>query len=453
VAQRVDELMAREWKKNKIVPTEQADDAEFHRRIYLDLVGRVPTADNVRDFLASREPNKRAKLVDTLLRDSAHHAHFARLWRELLVPTIDLQERQAQQPLETWLRDQFANNTKYDQLTRALITANARDTTPAAIYARSFNRDPGNAAAATARVFLGVRLECARCHNHPFASWTRDQFWQLAAVFEDMEDVPFRVAWAPRIRIPDTTRVVMAALPDGTAVKEQPGAPRDQLSRWIAKPDNAFFARATVNRIWTLLCGSSLAELVEDGEDPPMHASACDELAREFVRSGFDIRFLIRTITATQAYQFTSMRTHESQDDPKAFSRMAIKPLSGDQLADTISVVFLTNDVDTRNAILLRFSGSDGETTILQALWWMNGDVVSRSTNATSRALIHITNTFLPIAEKVEELFLLTLNRKPTKGESERFVKYITANAKQQNRAIADVFWVLLNSTEFSVNH
>src|SRR5262249_55837025 len=155
-------------------------------------------------------------------------------------------------------------------------------------------RDPGNAAASTARIFMGLRLECARCHNHPFASWTRDQFWQLAAVYEEFEEVPFRVAWQPRIKVPDTSRVVLATLPAGTPVKESPGSPRDQLARWLAKSDNPYFAKATVNRVWTILFGSSLAEMPEDGEDAPPQMAALEELARAFVRSGFDMRFLLR---------------------------------------------------------------------------------------------------------------------------------------------------------------
>lgn len=451
VARRVDSIMAASWAKKVVVPASPADDAEFLRRASLDLVGRVPRADDVRAFLADTTADKRTKLVEQFLKDDRHHAHLARVWRDVFMPRMPAAPGQPNDAFENWLRDRVADNTSYDQLARKLITADARpDITPQpeSLYLRALGADPGNIASSSGRVFLGLSLECARCHNHPFARWSRTQFWQLAAVFEDAEPVAFRVAWAPRIRIPDTDRVVMATLPDGTPVKESPGSGRDQFAAWLARPDNPYFARAAVNRVWAQFLGSELAPPPEPGEPPAPHDAALDELSRAFVQSGFDLRFLVRAVTATRAYQLTSARTHPSQDDPAVFARMAIKPLSADQLADTLAVVLGEDGPAVRAAVRDRFAGTDGETTILQALWWMNGPVAVRS--AVSRVLSGIAdNDRLDARGKVEELFLVALGRLPSKAEAERFAKHVESGG---DKALADVFWVLLNSTEFAVN-
>jgi hypothetical protein len=347
---------------------------------------------------------------------------------------------------------------RYDVLARELLTQNRRSPRgqdgkplPQSLYMQFLGRDPGNIAASTARVFLGLNMECARCHNHPFANWTRDQFCQLAAVFEEVGDTPFVVAWSPRIRIPDTDRTVMATLPDGTPVKESPGSPQDQLARWIAKPDNRYFARASINRVWTIFFGSGLSEPPDDAEEvPAFQAAALDELVRTFIQSGFDIRFLIRTITSTRAYQLSSAFSHPSQNTPAAFARMSLKPLTADQLADSLAVAIGEERPEERAAILARFAGSNGETSILQALWWMNGNIIARATRS-SRTLSRVANSVqLGIRGQVEELYLATLSRKPRQAELDRFAKYIESKpAEKQIYALGDVLWVLLNTTEF----
>jgi hypothetical protein len=440
------------------VPAARSDDAEFLRRVSLDLVGRIPTVAEVREFLADTAADKREKLVEKLLLDAQHHTHFARLWRDFLVPP-GVRPPEEYLPFETWLREQFRENRRYDQFARDLLIAGQKraervgQPRPESLYVRALGTDAGNYAASTARVFLGVSLECARCHNHPFAAWTRTQFWQLAAVFEDVQDVPFRVAWAPRIIIPDTNREVMATLPDGTAIKESPGTPRDQFARWLARPDNPYFAKATVNRVWAVLFGGPLAEVADDGTTPP-HATALEELSRAFVRSEYDVRFLVRTIAATRAYQFTSAKSHESQKEGELFARMPIKPLSADQLADTLAIALGGEDPTARAAVLERFANSRGEVTILQALWWMNGAVTARAASSSRTFVETAQNDKLNTRGKIEELFLATLSRRPTKEELARFAKYVESGGpnKSKSGALADVFWVLLNSTEFAVN-
>jgi hypothetical protein len=456
-ARRIDSLMSAAWRKGGVTPAAPASDPEFLRRVYLDLAGRIPELEEVRTFLAETGANKRTKLVDKLLNDNRYHAHFARMWRDLLVPTLAPKGMNFA-PLEEWLRERFADNTHYDQITRELVTKNRRSPLgknglppPQALYMQFLGTDPGNVAASMARVFLGLNLECARCHNHPFANWTQDQFWQLAAVFGDVEDTPFRVAWAPRIRIPNTGRTVFAVLPDGTPVKESPGSPQDQLAAWLTRPDNKFFARTAINRVWAIFFSVGLSEPLDDAEEVPgFHAAALEELVRTFVQSGFDIQFLIRTITATRAYQLTTVVSHKSQNTPGAFAAMTVKSLTAEQLADSIAVAIGEERPAERAAILARFAGSNGEMSILQALWWMNGNVMARAT-MSSRTLLKVANDGkLDTRGRVEELFFVTLSRKPLPVELDRFVKYVESKpADKQVYALGDVFWVLLNTTEF----
>jgi hypothetical protein len=201
---------------------------------------------------------------------------------------------------------------------------------------------------------------------------------------------------------------------------------------------------------------AAFSDPTDDAEETPaFHAAALDELTRAFVQSGFDLQFLIRTIAATRAYQFTSALSHPSQNTQRAFARMPIKPLTAYQLADSLAAATGEEQPGTRAVILKRFAGSNGEMSILQALWWMNGPVVARATTVGSGRTVSdiASNRKLDTRAKVEQLFLAALSRPPRKAELDRFVKHVESQpAEKKAAALADVFWVLLNTTEFMVN-
>ena len=352
---------------------------------------------------------------------------------------------------------------------------------PAAFFQANEFR-PENLAGATARLFLGVSLECAQCHDHPFARWTRDQFWEYAAFFTDLPQQPRpvggtgRVAPLPRgeIKVMGTEKVVKAKFLDGAEPQWEGNGTRPTLAAWMTSPENPYFARAAVNRMWAHFFGVPLAEEAEADEGPKGYPELLDELAKAFADSGFDVTFLARAVTATQTYQRTSAVTHPSQKDPRKFARMPLRGLSPEQLFDSLAVateyrettpedqiaVLRLNPQSPRAQFLAKFPGQDAktdyQTSILQALYLMNNDFIAdRASTKTNRTLATLAAQRTGTARKVESLYLVVLSRKPRPEESERFVKYVDDGGAtgDAGKALADVFWVLLNSTEFLLNH
>jgi hypothetical protein len=254
----------------------------------------------------------------------------------------------------------------------------------------------------------------------------------------------------------------------------QPGvSPRVPLAEWVTARDNPFFARTAVNRVWGLLFGRGIVDPVDDfnNDNPPSHPELLDDVARDFADAGFDLKFLIRAIGRTRAYQRTSARTDASQDDPRLFARMAVKGLTGEQLYDSLALVTGTqqraggrgrgpNRGNARDQFLTQFAltgkPSEPETSIPQALTLMNGRFVNDATTLdTSPTLQAVGETpGLTTAGRIEALYVATLGRKPTPTEADRLQDYVAeAGSERRTERLADVFWTLLNSAEFRLNH
>jgi hypothetical protein len=487
VARGIDNRLEARWKADGIRPAPRADDAEFLRRAYLDLTGRIPRPADVHEFLADRSADKRAKLIDRLLEEPRFAVHFANVWRAELLPEAasDPQAAVFQVGFEAWLVKQFRAGTRYDRLVRDLLTVPIvagkdgepvlRDPTrpnPIAFFAAK-DAKPENLAAAVGRSFLGIRLECAQCHDHPFAAWTQDQFWSQAAFFAGIgkrgglfspltEAVDRRELTPPGKKKPRPAEFL-----DGTKPIWKEGvAPRSALADWVTSPENPYFARATANRVWAHFFGVGLVEPVDDfrADNRPADAGLLDDLADAFVRSGFDLPFLIRAVCLSEAYQRTSARTHASQDGTRLPARMVVKALTGEQLVDSLALATGYRDGQDRGAarrqFLTRFAlaGPPGEpeTSVQQALTLLNGRFVAWATDPERNpTLIAVTGTpLLTLGERIEALYLATLGRKPTTGESERHQAFVRkGGADRQAERLADVFWVLLNSAEFRLNH
>lgn len=513
LAARMDHHLEAGWAAGAVQPAPLADDAEFVRRVSLDLAGRIPSVSEVRAFLEDTRPDKRLRLVDRLLEGPRYVTHFTQVWRALLLPeaNTNFQARYLTPGFEAWLRRKLSANAPYDQMVRDLLTSPVgpavqgnpyavagRGTTPIGFYLAK-ELKPENVAAATARLFLGVKLECAQCHNHPFADWKREQFWGLAAFFAGMQrqgNGDF-VAAAPEkadrreLTIPGTERVVRAAFLDGTMPKwKTRQTPRETLAEWMTRADNPYFARAAVNRMWAYFLGTGLVEPVDEmvgGEHRSHHPELLDELAHAFTAHGFDLKFLIRAITASRAYQLTS-RGREPVE-AHLFARMPLRGLSAEQLYDSVAqatgfrepavvgppgaVVF--NNRSSRNDFLNRFANetdrpTEVQTSILQALALMNGRLIADATSLEkSETLAAVVDApFLDMAGRIETLFLATLSRPPREREKARILNYLAqASAgvepgsprtpadqeKASQQALANVFWVLLNSAEFYLNH
>jgi hypothetical protein len=496
LAARIDARVEQALADRKITPAPLADDAELFRRLHLDLAGRVPPAAEVRKFLASNDPDKRRQAVESLLGSPAYLTHFTGVWRAALLPeTGSQQARLLAVQFDPWLREQLRDNTPHDVLVRGLLTVSldparrgggAADTA-GLIFFRLNENKPENLAGATTRLFLGVRLECAQCHDHPFARWKRTDFWQFAAFFAGVQPANPRAGGLGPIRddprkreiaIPGGERVVQARFLGGAEPQwDDETTTRAVLARWVTAPESPYFARATVNRVWGHFFGLGLVDPVDDfgDENPASHPELLDDLARAFVAQKYDLRFLFRAITLSKTYQRTSARTHPSQDDPRSFARMAIKGLTAEQLFDSLCQATGFRDQQPgadrrgfvpqgsiRGEFLNRFASTnekrtEHQTSILQALALMNGrltaDVTSLQTSQTLAAIVDAP--FLDTRGRLDALFLAALSRPMRPGEADRFVPYVEKGGPSgdQRQALADVFWALLNSTEFSVNH
>jgi hypothetical protein len=498
LAAKIDQLIAQRWAADKVTPAPLAEDGPYLRRLSLDVIGRIPSVAETRRFLAEPTSEKRERAIERLLDSPGYVTNFTNIWRDLLMPeaNADFQQRFLSNNIERWLRKEFTDNAPYDRMVRDLLTlpmkADQRnmffnlqngDASPLAFY-MSKQGKPENLAASTARLFLGVRLECAQCHNHPFGRWTREQFWGQAAFFGGIrrQGGPDNI-FAPisevsdrrELAIPGTERVAQARFLDGKEPQwRYKVSARNTLADWMTAPDNPFFARAVVNRMWAHFFGLGIVEPVDDfnDENKPSHPELLDELARQFVAQGYDFRFLIRAITLSKTYQLSSVHPDPLHPpDLRLFARMPVKGLSQDQVYDSFLVATGTANV---NANQRRFGAgspqanfeakftsqekrTEYQTSIPQALALMNSQMVADATHPQrSTFLAAVLNApFLDTDGRIETLYLATLSRKPRPEELSQFRRHVESGGagKDQKTALADVYWALLNSTEFFLNH
>jgi hypothetical protein len=474
LAARIDQQIGARLTAENIPPAPLTDDSEFVRRIYLDLTGRIPSVAQARRFLQDRAPDKRQRLISELLASGAYVQHFAHFWRAALLPDNIGQNGNVSAGFETWLRTRLAENTPYDQMVREIIQPGG----PAAFYQTRENK-PENLAAATSRLFLGVKLECAQCHKHPFARWSREQFWGLAAFYSGLPQPRQRgqAQVQPRptgreIKIPGTEKVVRARFLDNKEPQWTDGMdPRMTLADWVTAADNPYFARAVVNRLLAYFFGVGLVDPVDElgDENPASHPELLDELARQFVAHRFDLKFLIQAIVNSQTYQRTSRVSHPGQEDPRTFARMALRGMTAEQFFDSLAQATGYQEpagpnrggIRGRTEFLTKFANPGGKSTefrlsILQALALMNGKLVAGATDQEeSQTLAAVLDApFMDNAQRIETLYLATLGRPPSSGEAERLLKYVNGGVDGNSRkALADLFWALLNSGEFILNH
>jgi len=499
LAAKIDEAVSRRWKADKAVAAPGVDDAAFMRRVSLDIAGRIPPVADLHEFLDDTAPDKRHKLVERLLESPAYVTHFAKVWRSVMLPEADsnLEIRFLVPGFEAWLRKQLTSNTGFDALVREILTVPVdprlatnpfqpqTDVTPVGFY-QAKQLKPENLAAGTARMFLGVRIECAQCHDHPFDDWKREQFWGYAAFFAGVErdqggekgavDAIREMFGGRELMIPGTEKKVAPTYLDGAQPKLKfRDSPRSILADWMISGNNSYFARATVNRLWGHFFGVGIVNPVDDftAANPPSHPELLDLLASEFAAHHFDLKFVIRAITASRTYQLTSRQTDKSQENPRLFARMALKGLSAEQIFDSIAQATgfhepfanrgpqgMMNATPREEFVRMFENSSDStieqQTTILQALSMMNGQFVTEATGLEKSATLAAVAEFplMSTADRIEALYLAALSRPPRTDERERLVKYVDAGGPAQDpkKALSDVFWALLNSSEFLFN-
>jgi hypothetical protein len=465
------------------------------RRVYLDLTGRVPSVREIHDYMADKAPDRRERLVDRLLEHHDHATHLAAVWREILLPAGSTVSRpDGQIRFEEWLTKRFAANKPYDQIVRDLLTIEGRVAAsgPLEFYAAS-RLNPEELAGKTSRAFLGVRMECAQCHDHPFDEVSQQDFWSFAAFFARISRpkgkmeitspvLQVRDSQQGDVMVPESDQVVAPRLPlSGIEVEDEPGGPprRQQLVDWLTSKNNGQFARATVNRAWSHLFGRGLVDPVDDMRpaNPPLAPELLETLSRDFAASSFDLRRLFRALVLSEAYQLSSRAPDSDPSRTLHFAQMNIKSFTAEQLYDCIAIATrqgsaaaasatdatgLQRLTDTnRQAFIEQFRAPPGQVTdypagIPQALTLMHGGLIHSATDlGTSGLLKSLAAPFFQDAQRIDTLFLSTLSRYPEAAERELMLSHLrtaTSDSEKQ-QVLGDVLWALLNSGEFTFNH
>ncbi len=505
IAAAIDRALSADWDARKITPAAEADDAEFCRRIFLDLVGRIPKVAEVREFEDDKSAGKRAALVDKLLLKPSYATHLASVVRAAWLPETlaDINVQFFGVQYEDWLRRQIAANVPLDQIVRKTLTAPLQINMRGGFRAQPTNFDadaaaiqsfygagqmkPENLGSTVTRAFLGIKLECAQCHDHPMAPYTRIQFWEFAAFFGELAPQPkalpsFDGPLAPQyefntLPIPNSPKVATAKFIDGTAPEwTAKRKPRVELADWIVSEKNPYFAKNLANRLWHQFFGIGLIDPVDEpgAGNPASHPELLEELASAVRDAEYDLRIVIRGIAASKAYNLSSKKSHPSQSDPRRYARMNLKGLTAHQIFDSFTAATGLRQNAPRNQAYYDPQGQMGrftfanlfpttarptetQTSILQALMMMNSKIMADQTSLDKSEILAsvIDAPFLDTEKKVDALFLAALTRKPTPEEREKFASYVERGGPSGDKAkaLSDVFWILLNTTEFLFNH
>jgi len=485
----IDRLVAEKWDRLRLSPSPPADEATWLRRVYLDLIGKLPTADEARAYAVNTDPQRRLRLVDELLEREEHADFWALKWADMLrVNRDDLGPKSAYH-YHQWLRRAWRENRPYDRLIRDLITAQGSSERNWAVNFYKAFKDPNDLTVAVSQVFLGVRLECAKCHHHPYEKWGQDDFYSLAAFFPRLQrkngvgtDVEFYVSDKGAVKHPRTqeemTPRVLLGAPEET---KQDADPRRRLADWMASPDNPYVARAFVNRVWANLMGRGLVEPVDDMREtnPATNEPLLQALAQDFIAHGYDMRHLIRSIVSSQTYALASTSDGANARDLQNYSRAYRKRLSAEVLFDAVCDVteqpeeFAGIPPGTRavqlwdhrlpSAFLDTFGRPQrkticqceryGELTLTQVLHLLNAPLINdKITSPTGRAA-RLAASELSEERIVEELYLAVFARLPRPEELAAATQAFRASGATRRSAAEDILWALMNSAEFVLNH
>ncbi len=478
---RIDELIEAACDAHQVQVAPTATDDEFLRRVSLDLTGTIPTVAEVRDFLADERPEKRAEWIDRYLESPLHATHLATTWRRALLPAeLDAVQLEQAMGLQSWLREQFLANLRYDRLVAEFLSSTGDERTGPAIFFRMLEAKPEKLASATSRIFLGVQIQCAECHDHPYDRWTQKDFWGYAAFFARLEardmmrSGGFRLVdrTEGEVMLPNSQDPVSPQFPDGRLPEQREGGTRrQQLAIWMASRDNRYLAPAAVNRVWEQMFGRGLVHPSDDMTDknPPSHPELLRELATFFSESNFDLRMLYRVIANSRAYQRTS-RGLASPEEERWLARMPMKRMTPEQLYDSLQRSFLAvnlanglNDGMRRDFLVQMKSVSldqrEYDWGMQQALRLMNGAQTTAATTGAGSTETGSTGILAALQmpgltpqQAVEILTLATVSRMPRESEQQRWGAYLESQPEALGAAQSDILWALINSAEYQLN-
>jgi hypothetical protein len=473
----------------QILPSDLCTDDEFIRRAYLDVIGELPTTAETRAFLADGNPWKRAKLIDSLLERPEYATFWALKWGDLLRLGNKRVSPAGVHKFNHWLVSAVERNMPYDEFVRELLTASGSTfANPAANYYRTA-ADTNECTETTSQVFLGVRIQCAKCHNHPFERWTQDNYYGIGAFFNRIERKPGATAdelivFASRqgeITQPRTGKRMAPWLPmRGEAEIPDDEDRRQAFAEWLTQPDNPFFARVAVNRMWGHLMGRGIVEPVDDFRDsnPPANAPLLDALAADFAGHGFDWKHSLRTILNSRTYQLSSRKNAFNAQDAKYASHANTRLQSAEQLLDSICSVtgvaekyaglpagvratqLPSPDVD--HPFLKTFGQPARETAcqcergtdsnLSQALQLINGPLVHAKLKDENNRFRKLAAAGRSDREIVTELYLSAFCRLPTPEELAVADRHLAATPDRM-AALEDLCWAVINANEFLFQH
>ncbi len=490
LAKIIDTEISRRLADAKLTVSAQSSDEEFLRRVSLDITGVIPSAERAKAFLDSKESDKRAKLVDDLLADPHFGRRMADIWTAKLFPRDSGNRFVLKDPLYKWLEDEFNKNPGWDKLVTGLVTATGTVTDNPAVTYFLANRSVDKLTDTTTQHFLGVQLQCAQCHNHPFTSWKQTEYWGMAGFYSKVKADNPRNAnkgadnttigvtegngrTRQRDFFPESAKTVPTKFLGGEEPKLGASEPyRPALAKWMTGSNNPFFAKALVNRTWAHLFGRGIVNPVDDmlPENEPTHPDLLAALAYHVSTAGeFDLKYLFKAICLSDAYQRTSKPTADNKNDKALYSHIAVKVLSPEQLYDSLAqVTGGARVVDMRGArgmvgaargarvggrdqfVNFFLAGADSTSTldyeagIPQALRLMNAPIANSP--AAARGIIGSTTN---PEEAIERIYLAALSRRPTSEETKNLTTYVKRTGAQA--AYSDILWAVLNSSEFTL--
>ena len=487
----VDELAAAKWMKLGLQPSPPSDAATFLRRVTVDLCGRLPTVEETVAFLEDKSGSKRRLAIDRLLDSPDYPAYFAMRWGAILRNSKLAGADQASYAFHNWIKDMIARNRPYDEFVRGVVAAAGEWQDAPAInwYWQTRDDQLHSVTADTAQVFLGIRLQCARCHHHPYERWGQEDYYGLAGFFTRLgrksfgQPPPYFASSKVTTgeKNPLTGKVPEPKFLDGEYGKFTPeDDPRHALVDWMAQPDNPFFARVLVNRLWGHFMGRGLVDEVDDMREsnPPSNPELLDALAKDFIDHKFDVRHIVQTLVNSRVYQLSSAPTERNKDDRQNFARFYARRLIAEVLLDAVDQATGTktrfgNIADSARAVDLphegfgsyfldtfdrpkRVSGCECErssgATLAQVLLLANSDELENKLADGKGRIAKLASAEKPIPDKIDEIYLSAFARHPHSKEFETTVKYVESQ-EDKRKALEDVLWTIVNSKEFLFNH
>jgi hypothetical protein len=496
----IDDYVIAKLKALRIAPSPATSDATFVRRAYLDAAGILPNAEEVENFLADKSPDKRAKLIDSLLDRDEYVDYWAYKWSDLLLVSSRKLRSNTMWSFYNWIHDSVKQNKPWDKFAYEIFTENGNTRQLGALNYFVLHKDPIDITENVTLAFMGQRITCARCHNHPLEKWTQTQYYQMANLFsrvglkngDQPGDVIVFAKAAGDINHPRLLKPLPPTPLDGESLPlDSSASRREHFAKWLTSPKNTYFARAVVNRVWANFMGRGLVDPVDDvrATNPASNEELFNALAKDFVAGGFDVKRLIRTIMNSGAYQLSSESNATNQNDEKYYSKYVVKRLAAEVLLDAMSQVtgvaarfsgypagtraLQLPDTQVQSEFLASFgrpkrvicdaAERSSAPSISQALHVINGDTLNKKLSAPDAYPALAIKMGLSDARILDQLFLSAYSRYTTEAEKQPMLEVLrkarassgSADAQRlaRQQALEDMMWAMLTSKEFLFNY